>query len=50
MPRYSVGMPDEIAVCVRHGSRAEAEKIGREVDAMAVSGVGMTMQMVRSVH
>jgi hypothetical protein len=39
-----VAPPYEIAVRVaaRTASKAEAEKIGREVDAMAVSGVAMT--------
>jgi hypothetical protein len=43
-----VGEPYEVGVRVaaRCASRAEAEKVGREVDAMAVSGVGMTGKRV----
>jgi hypothetical protein len=39
---YEVG----VRVAARCASRAEADKVGREVDAMAVSGVGMTGKRV----
>jgi hypothetical protein len=43
-----VGDPYEVGVRVaaRCATRAEAEKVGREVDGMAVSGVGMTGKRV----
>jgi hypothetical protein len=44
----AAGQPYEVGVRVaaRCPSRAEAEKVGREVDAMAVSGVSMTGKRV----
>ena len=44
----SSGDPYEVGVRVaaRCATRAEADKVGREVDGMAVSGVGMTGKRV----